>query len=102
MDTQIIRGLFRDCTEAAGRLGVDEEFRAELKRTSDRLPPMQIGRDGRLLEWPEEYEEPDPGHRHISHLFALHPTDQITPRGTPHLAAPARTPREHTLKHGGG
>jgi len=102
MDTQIIRGLFRDCAEAARLLGVDEEFRAELKRTSDRLPPMRIGRDGRLLEWSEEYEEPDPGHRHISHLFALHPSDQITPRGTPDLAAAARKTLEHRLKNGGG
>jgi alpha-L-fucosidase 2 len=102
MDTQIIRGLFRDCIEAARLLGVDEDFRAQLKRTSDRLPPMQIGRDGRLMEWSEEYEEPEPGHRHISHLFALHPSDQITPRGTPDLAAAARKTLEHRLKNGGG
>lgn len=102
MDTQIIRGLFRDCVEAARLLGVDEEFRARLKRTSDRLPPMQIGRDGRLMEWSEEYEEPEPGHRHISHLFALHPSDQITPRGAPDLAAAARKTLEHRLKNGGG
>jgi alpha-L-fucosidase 2 len=102
MDTQIIRGLFRDCMEAARLLGVDEEFRAQLKRTGDRLPPMQIGRDGRLLEWSEEYEEPEPGHRHISHLFALHPSDQITVRGTPDLAAAARKTLEYRLKNGGG
>src|SRR5215468_813427 len=102
MDTQIIRGLFRDCSEAARLLGIDEEFRAQLKRTGDRLPPMRIGRDGRLLEWSEEYEEPDPGHRHISHLFALHPSDQITPRGTPDLAAAARKTLEYRLKNGGG
>jgi alpha-L-fucosidase 2 len=102
MDTQIIRGLFRDCSEAARLLGIDEEFRARLKRTSERLPPMQIGRDGRLLEWSEEYEEPEPGHRHISHLFALHPSDQITPRGTPDLAAAARKTLEYRLKNGGG
>jgi alpha-L-fucosidase 2 len=102
MDTQIIRGLFRDSVEAARLLGVDEEFRAQLKRTSDRLPPMQIGHDGRLLEWSEEYEEPEPGHRHISHLFALHPSDQITTRGTPDLAAAARKTLEHRLKNGGG
>lgn len=102
MDTQIIRGLFRDCVEAARLLGVDEDFRARLKRTSDRLPPMQIGRDGRLMEWSEEYEEPEPGHRHISHLFALHPSDQITPRGAPDLAAAARKTLEHRLKNGGG
>jgi alpha-L-fucosidase 2 len=102
MDTQIIRGLFRDSVEAARLLGIDEEFRAQLKQTSERLPPMQIGRDGRLLEWSEEYEEPEPGHRHISHLFALHPSDQITPRGTPDLAAAARKTLEHRLKNGGG
>ncbi len=102
MDTQIIRGLFRDCIEAARLLGVDEELRAQLKRTSDRLPPMEIGRDGRLMEWSEEYEEPEPGHRHISHLYALHPSDQITLRGTPDLAAAARKTLEHRLKHGGG
>jgi alpha-L-fucosidase 2 len=102
MDTQIIRGLFRDCMEAARLLGVDEEFRAQLKRTGDRLPPMRVGRDGRLLEWSEEYEEPEPGHRHISHLFALHPSDQITPRGTPDLAAAARKTLEYRLKNGGG
>jgi len=102
MDTQIIRGLFRDSIEAARLLGVDEEFRAQLKRTSDRLPPMEIGRDGRLLEWSEEYDEPEPGHRHISHLYALHPSDQITLRGTPDLAAAARKTLEHRLKHGGG
>ncbi|MBO0861636.1 MAG: glycoside hydrolase family 95 protein [Chloracidobacterium sp.] len=102
MDTQIIRGLFRDCMEAAKLLGVDEEFSAQLKRTGDRLPPMRIGRDGRLLEWSEEYEEPEPGHRHISHLFALHPSDQITPRGTPELAAAARKTLEYRLKNGGG
>ncbi|HZF39489.1 MAG TPA: glycoside hydrolase family 95 protein, partial [Blastocatellia bacterium] len=83
-------------------LGVDEEFRAQLKRTGDRLPPMQIGRDGRLLEWSEEYEEPEPGHRHISHLFALHPSDQITLRGTPDLATAARKTLEYRLKNGGG
>jgi alpha-L-fucosidase 2 len=102
MDTQIIRGLFRDSAEAARLLGVDEEFRTQLKRTSERLPPMQTGRDGRLLEWSEEYEEPEPGHRHISHLFALHPSDQITPRGTPDLAAAARKTLEYRLKYGGG
>jgi alpha-L-fucosidase 2 len=102
MDTQIIRGLFRDCLTAAELLGVDPAFRAQLKRTSDRLPPIEIGRDGRLLEWSEEYGEPEPGHRHISHLFALHPSDQITLRGTPELAAAARKTLEYRLKNGGG
>ena len=55
-----------------------------------------------MQEWLEDFEEPEPGHRHISHLFALHPGDQITLRGTPELAEAARTTLERRLAHGGG
>jgi alpha-L-fucosidase 2 len=63
---------------------------------------MQVGADGRLQEWLREYEEADPGHRHISHLFGVHPGDQITPRETPELADAARESLERRLEHGGG
>ncbi|MGD8499854.1 MAG: hypothetical protein PVJ86_04360, partial [Phycisphaerales bacterium] len=66
------------------------------------LAGPEIGSDGRLMEWDEEYEEPSPGHRHISHLFALHPGTQITVSGTPELAAAARKSLEYRLSHGGG
>ena len=80
----------------------DEEFRKKIIATRDRLPKLQIGKHGQLQEWMEDYDEPDPGHRHISHLFALHPGNQITLRGTPDLAKAARTTLERRLKAGSG
>src|SRR5262249_39437063 len=64
----------------------------------ERLVPLKIGKHGQLQEWLEDYDEPDPGHRHISHLFALHPGNQITLRGTPELARAARTSLERRLQ----
>ncbi|MFH1716368.1 MAG: glycoside hydrolase family 95-like protein, partial [Planctomycetota bacterium] len=61
-----------------------------------------IGPDGRLMEWNEQFEEPEPGHRHVSHLFALHPGKQISVTGTPDLATAARKSLEYRLSHGGG
>jgi alpha-L-fucosidase 2 len=89
-DTQIIDGLFDRCGAAAKILGVDEEFRDELAAARDRLPPMRVGRRGQLQEWREDYAEWEPGHRHVSHLFAVYPDAQITPRRTPDLARAAR------------
>ena len=103
MDMQIIHDLFTNCIAASEALGADEDFRDELRSALARLAPPQISpKTGRLQEWIEDYDEPEPGHRHISHLFALHPGDQITLRRTPELAAAARKSLEHRLKHGGG
>ncbi len=102
MDQQILRDLFGNCIQAAEILGIDEDFRAQLAQTKARLAPDQIGKDGQLQEWLEDYEEPEPGHRHMSHLFALHPADEITVRGTPKLAQAARKSLERRLAHGGG
>ncbi len=103
MDTQIVHALFTRVIEAGRLLGVDAEFvRRVAARARERLPPMKIGRHGQLQEWLEDYEEPDPGHRHISHLFALHPDDQITLRGTPELARAARVSLERRLRAGSG
>ena len=63
---------------------------------------MKIGRHGRLQEWLEDYDDAAPGHRHISHLFALHPGDQISPRKTPELARAARVTLERRLAAGSG
>ncbi|MGH2400550.1 MAG: glycosyl hydrolase family 95 catalytic domain-containing protein, partial [bacterium] len=63
---------------------------------------VKVGRHGQIQEWAEDHDEPEPGHRHISQLFALHPGDQITMRGTPELAKAARATIERRLKHGGG
>ena len=103
MDLMIVHDLFTNCIEAAEALDTDADFRGELKAALDKLHPLQIAKDdGRLQEWVEDYEEPDPGHRHMSHLYGLHPGHQITLPGTPELAAAARKSLEYRLSHGGG
>jgi alpha-L-fucosidase 2 len=71
-------------------LGVDQELAQKLVEASAKLPPNQVGKDGRLMEWLKEYEEVEPQHRHVSHLYGLHPGNQITPDFTPELAEAAR------------
>ncbi|MEY7851030.1 glycoside hydrolase N-terminal domain-containing protein [Natrarchaeobius sp. A-rgal3] len=102
MDVQLVTDLFRHCIEAAEILDVDDAFASDLTDALERLPPMQIGDRGQLQEWLEDYEEVDPGHRHLSHLFGFYPGDQLTPRGTPELADAVRTSIERRLPHGGG
>jgi alpha-L-fucosidase 2 len=102
MDTEIAYALFARTIQASEILGLDSAFRSRVKDARDQLPPLKIGRFGQLQEWREDYDERDPGHRHISHLFALHPGNQITPRGTPELARAARVTLERRLAAGGG
>ncbi|NLY61475.1 MAG: glycoside hydrolase family 95 protein [Clostridiales bacterium] len=102
MDSQIIYALYSRCIEAAQILGVDEDYIQSFKEVIDKLPKPEIGKYGQIQEWAEDYEEVEPGHRHISHLFALHPGNQITVRNTPELAQAARKTLERRLAHGGG
>lgn len=102
MDAQILEQLLRTTACAASILDVDPEFREKAEAIRARLPQQAIGRDGRLLEWRDEHAEAEPGHRHISHLWALHPGDSISPGRTPELAAAARKTLEFRLQHGGG
>ena len=102
MDTEIVHELLTRTAEAARILKVDDAFRMQLEKSLKKLPPLKIGSKGQLLEWMEEYAEPDPGHRHISHLFALHPGTWISMRGTPELAKAARVSLENRLANGGG
>ena len=97
MDHQIIRNLFTNCIEASKVLGVDEAFRKELQGKRDRIAPNQIGRHGQLQEWLEDKDNPTNRHRHVSHLWGLHPGREITPRGTPELAEACKV----TLAHRG-
>ena len=92
MDTQIIRDLFGQCERAAKILGFDRDFSARLAAAQKRLPPMQIGKAGQLQEWLDDWdlEAPERQHRHVSHLYGLFPSNQITRRGTPDLFAAAR------------
>ena len=100
MDMAIIRELFRNTLRAAEILSADADFRKTLEDRLQKLLPYQIGAKGQLQEWQEDFEEPDPRHRHVSHLFGLHPGSQITPQGTPDLAAAARRTLE--LRGDGG
>ncbi|MBI5086517.1 MAG: glycoside hydrolase family 95 protein, partial [Acidobacteria bacterium] len=73
VDNQLLRYLFNACAEASAILGVDPDLRAELAEKVKRLPPTRIGPDGRVMEWLEPYVEPEPHHRHVSHLWGLYP-----------------------------
>jgi alpha-L-fucosidase 2 len=91
MDMQILRDLFDACIRASAILGVDTEFRKTVHDVRSKLAPMQIGAQGQLQEWLEDWDAqaPDQQHRHISHLYGLYPSNQITPQ-TPDLFAAAR------------
>jgi alpha-L-fucosidase 2 len=102
MDTEIAQALFTRVITASEILGVDAEFRARVHAARARLPALKIGKHGQLQEWLEDYEDATPGHRHISHLFALHPGDQISVRKTPELAKAARVTLERRLAAGSG
>lgn len=90
MDTQIVHELFSNVVTASDALGVDRQYADSLRAAIEKLPPMQMGSDGRLMEWLEEYTETDPHHRHVSHLYGLHPANLISPEKTPELARAAR------------
>lgn len=85
MDMAIIWDLFTNCIEAATVLDTDPDFRAELTAARDRLYPCQIGQHGQLQEWWQDWDDPADQHRHVSHLYGLHPGRQITKQGTPAL-----------------
>jgi alpha-L-fucosidase 2 len=106
MDLMIIRDLLENCLAAAKDLGgasFEPAFQQKLRDTLARLAPIQISpKTGRIQEWVQDYAESEPGHRHMSHMYGLHPGHQITPRGTPELAAAARKSLEARLAHGGG
>jgi alpha-L-fucosidase 2 len=100
MDQQVIWDLFTNVLEAAKALGIDDDFVSRVRDCRGQLLGPQIGPDGRLMEWAEPFNEAEPGHRHMSHLFALYPGRQITLHGTPELAAAARKSLEFRLAHG--
>lgn len=101
MDVQIIQELFQNTIRASELLETDAALRDTLRATLDRLPPVRVGDDGTIMEWIKDYEEANPGHRHISHLLGLHPGTTITPE-TPDLYEAARATIERRLDHGGG
>lgn len=101
MDHMIIRNLLNNTQAAANTLSVDSDFLKRIEKALRELSPTRIGSDGRIMEWTEEFEEAEPGHRHISHLFALHPGKEIN-RQTPELLIAARKTIDQRLAQGGG
>ena len=101
MDTSIIRGLLTQYIEAVRVLGADEPLAEVAKEMLAKLAPLAIGKGGTVLEWSEEFQEVEVGHRHISQLFALHPAAEIT-RATPALYEAARKTIDRRLANGGG
>jgi len=110
MDIEIVRAVLTRLLEAASVLATspnwdataDAELHNRARLALIKLPPFQVGKAGNLQEWQQDYEENEPGHRHISHLFALFPEDQITPRRTPDLAKAARVTLDRRLAANGG
>jgi len=104
MDSQILYTLFSAVIGAYDIVGGGEyaETVSDIRAARDRLPKPQIGKYGQIMEWARDYDEVEPGHRHISQLYALYPADMISPIKTPELAAAARATLERRLSHGGG
>lgn len=102
MDHQIIRELFSNTIKASEILDIDKKFRKELIKSLEKLGPVRIGSDGRILEWAEELTEAEPGHRHMSHLYGLHPGNQFTYQNSPELINAAKKSIDYRLSNGGG
>ncbi|MEO3756334.1 glycoside hydrolase N-terminal domain-containing protein [Streptomyces sp. B6B3] len=104
MDMQIIRDLFAAVAEASALLNTDTDFRNTVQSLAGRLAPTKIGAQGQIQEWQADWDAgaPEQGHRHVSHLYGLHPSNQITPTGTPELAQAARVTLERRGDAGTG
>ncbi len=90
-----------NCIEAAGILNIDNELVEKWRNIRSKIPPVKIGKDGTIMEWIDDYDEWEPGHRHMSHLMGLHPLAQITPE-TPDLFDAAGKTIAKRLQNGGG
>jgi len=102
MSQEVIWDTFTNYLEAVEILGVEDELTDKIRKARGRLAMPQIGSDGRLLEWAREYKEHEPGHRHVSHLYGLHPGRQFTFESTPDYMQACRKTIEYRLSHGGG
>jgi alpha-L-fucosidase 2 len=102
MDIEILRELFERTLDAGKLLGEDPAFLKQIADAQAKLPPFKVGKLGQLQEWQYDYDESEPGHRHISHLWALFPGNEISLDKTPDLATAARVTLQRRLDHGGG
>jgi len=102
MDSQILEELFKAYESSCRILGKDSDFAEQVSQMRRKLPKTKVGKNGGIMEWLSEYEEAEPGHRHMSHLFALFPGKRISPENTPELAKAAEKTLEMRLSQGGG
>ncbi len=101
MDVEIVSGLLKFYIETEKLLGIDADTAAKAAEALGKMPAIQVGKHGQLMEWLEDYEEAEPGHRHISHAFGIYPADLIT-RATPDLYKAIRVTIDRRLANGGG
>ena len=101
-DQQIIHELFTNVLQSAQILGLNDAVLQKIKTADSKLQLTQIAADGRLMEWAEPFAEVEPGHRHLSHLYALYPGSQFNAEQTPEYFQAAKKSLEFRLSHGGG
>ena len=101
MDVEIITHVLKNYIAAEDVLGIDPGTKSAAEAALAKMPPLKVGKNGTLNEWPEDYDEPEPGHRHVSHAYGLYPGNLIT-AATPELYAAIRKTLERRLSHGGG
>lgn len=101
MDIEIIGGTLRNYIDMENILGINPEDKKQAEETLKKLPPLKVGKNGCLMEWLEDYDEPEPGHRHISHAFGLYPDNMIT-ENTPELFEAIKNTLHRRLSFGGG
>ena len=102
MDMQILKDLFKYYKQAAQVLGVDKEYALEVSEARNRLVPSQVGEDGTLQEWAEDYGQLEDKHRHFSHLYGLYPGNVLSAKYTPELVAPIKAVLEQRGDGGTG
>ncbi|WP_051544987.1 glycoside hydrolase family 95 protein [Butyrivibrio sp. MC2021] len=102
MDVEILLELFDGYEGACRALGKDESLIEEVQKIRDRLPKLGIGKHGQLMEWAKDYDEQEPGHRHISHLYGVYPGHCISAKKTPELMKASEVTLKRRLSHGGG
>ena len=102
MDSQILAELFLAVEESCRILNIEPDFAANVAKLRNKLPKTKIGANGGIMEWLENKEEAEPGHRHMSHLFALYPGNHIRSGSSPKFAEAARKTLEMRLEKGGG
>lgn len=102
MDNTILYELFTIAINCAEIFNDNKYFIEKMRSVRDKLPPLKIGKHGQIMEWLEDFDEREPGHRHMSNLYGLHPADIITKTKTPELFEAAKKSIERRLKYGGG